>query len=134
MGSLEDGLGDKRREDDMTVVAVTSANVGTKLATAADTKITGMTITQPTASADLLTPFTLIDSAAAPTGAYRTLYSAVHAAMAFIFGYKPGVSLSPGLTAPTWPQTIDSYPISFTNGVFVLSCPVGITVSVTTGP
>jgi hypothetical protein len=121
----------------MTVVSITTASIGTKLATVADTKITGLTMTQPLATADVSTPLTLVDAAAAPTapvGFIKTLFSAGLATLAFVFGYKPGVSLSPGLTAPSWPQAILTGSIPFTNGVFVQSCPAGVTFSLTTAP
>ena len=120
----------------MTVLAVTSASVGTKLATLTDTKITGLTVIQPTSATDMTTPLTFIDAAAAPAapvGFFRTLYNASIAAMS-VFGYKPGVTLSPGLTAPTWPMSIFSGNIPFTNGVFVTNCPAGATFSLTTSP
>jgi hypothetical protein len=122
----------------MTVVAVTSASVGTKLATASDTKITGLTITQPSATADMNTPLTLVDAAAAPAapvGFFRTIFSAALPALTFLFGIKPtGPSIAPGLTAPTWPQGIVTGSIPFTAGVFVASCPAGVTFSLTTAP
>ena len=121
----------------MTVISVTTASIGTKLATVADTKITGLTVAQPTSATDMATPLTFIDAAAAPAapvGFFRTLFNASLATMSFIFGYKPGVSLSPGLTAPTWPQAILTGSIPFTNGVFVTSCPAGATFSLTTAP
>jgi hypothetical protein len=122
----------------MTVISVTTANIGTKLATAADTKITGLTVTQPSATADLSTPLTLVDAAAAPAapvGFFRTLYSAALPVLTFLFGVKPtGPSMAPGLTAPTWPQAIVTGSISFTAGVFVASCPAGVTFSLTTAP
>jgi hypothetical protein len=121
----------------MTVVSVTTASIGTKLATAADTKITGLTVTQPSATADINTPLTFVDAAAAPTGTtgfVRTLYNASLYALSFVFWFKPGTTLSPGLTAPTWPQAIVTGSIPFTNGVFVTSCPAGATFSLTTAP
>ena len=121
----------------MTVIPVTTASIGTKLATVADTKITGLTVTQPSATADMNTPLTFIDAAAAPVapvGFFRTLFNASLTALSFIFWYKPGTSLSPGLTAPAWPQAIVTGSIPFTNGVFVTSCPAGVTFSLTTAP
>jgi hypothetical protein len=122
----------------MTVVAITSASVGTKLATGADTHLVGLTITQPSSTADLLTPLTLVDAAGAPTapvGFFRTLYSAPLLALSFLFGVKPtGPSMAPGLTPPAWPQSLFSaLNIPFTNGVYVQSCPAGVTFSLTTG-
>jgi len=123
----------------MTVVAVTSANVGTKLATGADTKITGLTLAQPTASSDVNTPLTLLDAAAAPTastGWLKTLFSASLSTLSFVFGVKPtGPSMAPGLTAPAWPAGLVGVgPIPFTAGVYVASCPTGATFSLTTAP
>jgi hypothetical protein len=122
----------------MTVLSITTASVGTKLATVSDTKITGLTVTQPSATADLSTPLTLVDAAAAPAapvGFFRTLFSAALPALTFLFGIKPtGPSLAPGLTPPTWPQGIVTGNIPFTNGVFVQSCPAGVTFSLTTAP
>ena len=120
----------------MTVISVATASIGTKLATVADTKITGLTVAQPTSATDMTTPLTFIDAAAAPAapvGFFRTLYNASIAAMS-VFGYKPGVTLSPGLTAPTWPMGVVTGSIPFTNGVFVTSCPAGATFSLTTAP
>lgn len=121
----------------MTVTAITTASIGTKLATGADTKITGLTITQPAVGADG-NALVLADLAAAPTGTtgfFRTLYFAFLSALTFIYGVKPtGPSMAPGLTAPTWPQAILTGNIPFTNGVFVLNCPTGVTFSLTTGP
>ena len=122
----------------MTVISVTTASIGTKLATVADTKITGLTVTQPTSTSDMTTPLTLIDAAAAPAapvGFIRTLFNASMLAMTFVFGIKPnGPSMAPGLTAPTWPASVFSGNIPFTNGVFVTSCPAGMTYSLTTSP
>ena len=121
----------------MTVISVTTASIGTKLATVADTKITGLTVAQPTSATDMTTPLTFIDAAAAPAapvGFFRTLFNASLTALSFIFWYKPGTSLSPGLTAPTWPMGVVTGSIPFTNGVFVTSCPAGATFSLTTAP
>jgi hypothetical protein len=123
----------------LTVISVTSANVGTKLATGADTKITGITITQPPANADQQTPLTLLDLAAAPAGPTysfaRTLFNAALSAFGFLYAYKPvGPSMAPGLTNPSWPQAFLTGNIPFTNGIYVASCPAGVTFSITTGP
>ena len=123
----------------MTVVAITTAAIGTKLATGADTKITGLTVTQPSATADQNTPLTLMDAATAPAGPpysfVRTLLNVALNSMGFLFGVKPtGPSMAPGLTAPTWPQGIVTGNIPFTAGVYVASCPTGVTYSLTTAP
>lgn len=122
----------------MTVVSIGTGQIGTKLATGADTKITGLTMTQPTASADLSTPLTLVDAAAAPTSTSafpRQLFNALFSALTFVFGVKPTApSMAPGLTAPTWPQGLVTGNIPFSSGVFVASCPAGATFSLTTAP
>lgn len=114
---------------------VTSASVGTALTTGAGT-ITAFTFTQPTsASVDDITPLTLVDAAAAPTGpvaAPRTLFSASLRALASMYEPRPGIGLTPGLTAPTWPKTVmGATPIPFTNGCYVQSCPANTTFTVT---
>jgi hypothetical protein len=44
---------------------------------------------------------------------------------------RPGIALTPGLTAPTWPKTLMGVtPIPFTNGCFVQSCPANTTFTV----
>ena len=122
----------------LTVLSITSAAIGTKLATLTDAHITGLTVTQPTAAADINTPLTLVDAAAAPTGTSNpphVLYSASLTALTFLFGIKPnGPTLAPGLTPPTWPQGVITGSIPFANGVFVQNCPAGVTFSLTTGP
>jgi hypothetical protein len=121
----------------MTVIAVTSASVGTKLATVADTRITGITMPLPTSMADA-TPLVLIDAAAAPSGAVpvpATLYAAgLGNLLGMITAVKPGVPLTPGMTAPVSPFSLGAMATHFSNGVFVQSCPTGATFNVTTGP
>lgn len=114
---------------------VTSASVGTALVTGAGT-ISAFTLTEPTStSTDDSTPLTLIDAAAAPTGAPpvpHTLFSASLRALASMYEPRPGVALTPGLTAPTWPKTLmaATQAIPFTNGCFVQSCPANVTFTV----
>jgi hypothetical protein len=43
---------------------------------------------------------------------------------------KPGLALTPGLTAPTWPKSLGIIAIPFTNGCFVQSCPANTTFTV----
>lgn len=113
---------------------VTSASVGTALASGAGT-ISAFTMSQPTsASADESTPLTLVDAAAAPTANSpppKVLFSASLTALACMNEPRPGVGLTPGMTAPTWPKTLMSAtPIPFTNGCFVQSCPANTTFTV----
>ena len=113
---------------------VTSASVGTALATAAGT-ISAMTMNQLTSSAtDVTTQLVLVDAAAAPTPTSpppKILFAANLEALASMYEPKPGVALTPGTTAPTWPKTLMSAtPISFNNGCFVQNCPANTTFTV----
>src|SRR5262245_32539250 len=121
----------------MTVTAVTSASAGTKLATAADTKITGLTMAVPTSMADDDTQLCLVDAAAAPTATSfppRTIFAADLSTLAFAFGFKQLGPLAQGGTPPAWPMDlIKTASIPFTNGVYVKSCPPGVSFSLTTG-
>jgi hypothetical protein len=116
---------------------VTSASVGTVLATGAGT-ITAFTLTQPTSTqVDDTTPLTLVDAAAAPTGPTpppRTIFSANMRALACLNEPRPGVGLTPGMTAPTWPKNVvgpAASAIPFSSGCFVQSCPANVTFTVT---
>lgn len=120
----------------MTVSTITSASAGTKLATGADTKIVSMTLATPASMSDDRTPLLLVDAAAASAGYARTLYSAdLRTLSSFVYGYRPGVALTPGTTAPIWPTTLigGTNSATFANGVFVQSCPTGTSFSLTTG-
>lgn len=114
---------------------VTSASVGTALATGAGT-ISAFTMAEPTStSTDDATPLTLVDAAAAPTPTSpppRTLFSASLRTLACLYEPRPGVGLTPGMTAPTWPKTLmaATQAIPFTNGCFVQSCPANMTFTV----
>jgi cytoskeletal protein RodZ len=116
---------------------VTSASVGTALTTGAGS-ITAFTLTQPTSTqVDDSTPLTLVDAAAAPTGPGplpRAIFSANMRALASLYEPRPGVGLTPGMTAPTWPKNVlgpAAVSIPFTNGCFVQSCPANMTFTVT---
>jgi hypothetical protein len=112
---------------------VTSASVGTALVTGAGT-ITGITMNQPTTtSTDDSTPLTLLDVAVAPgAGVFaRPLFSASLRALASEYEPRPGVALTPGITAPTWPKNLSSLVIPFANGLYVSSCPANMTFTVT---
>lgn len=123
----------------MTVIAVTSASAGTKLATASDVKITGLTIAAPTSLADDATQLCLVDAATAADLAnpVRTLYAAdFDSLVPSIYAVKPnGPSMAPGLTAPTFPMNlVSNAAIAFSKGIYVKSCPTGVSFSLTTGP
>jgi len=121
----------------MTVIAITSANVGTKLATGADTKIVGLTVATPTVGFDAKTPLALVDAAAAPTPTSLPPHALIFADMTTLgvqaFAYHgTGPSAPPGVTAPTSPWNLGGGG-TFASGVFVQSCPTGCTFSLTTG-
>ena len=119
----------------MTVLTVTSANVGTKLATTTDAHITGLTMTAPTSMNDARTPLLLVDSATAPTGLTPVLFNADLTTLgAFSFGYKQVGPLPVSGTSPTWPISFGAFATRFASGVFVVSCPTGASFSLTTGP
>jgi hypothetical protein len=111
---------------------VTSASVGTALVTGAGS-ISAFTFTLPTSAAvDDTTQLVLVDAAAAPTGAAKVLWAANLRALACMNEPRPGLGLTPGLTAPTWPKTLmGATAIPFTNGCFVQSCPANTTFTVT---
>ena len=122
----------------MTTVTVDSTKVGTKLATGADVKITGLTLAQPTSFNDDRTQLCLVDAAAAPTPTSlppRTLYAVDLTTLAAMNWYTPGITMAPGITGPTgkWPADLKGVG-SFSNGVFVKSCPAGTSFTLTTGP
>jgi hypothetical protein len=123
----------------MTTSAIASAQAGTKLATSTDTKITGLTMALPTSMVDDRTQLCLVDAAnaAALANPVRTLFAADLVTLgAFSFGLKQlGPTSAPGITAPTWPMGLigGTQNIGFTNGVFVKSCPTGVSFSLTTG-
>jgi hypothetical protein len=67
-----------------------------------------------------------------PVGYARTLFSANLRALACEYEPRPGVPLTPGLTAPTWPKSLmGTTAIPFSSGCFVQSCPANVTFTVT---
>jgi hypothetical protein len=135
MPKKNNGVVAPAQEDEVAPLAtahpVTSASVGTALATGAGT-ISAFTMNQPTSSSsDDITQLVLVDSAAIPTGAPKILWAANLQALACMNEPRPGLPLTPGLTAPVWPKTLMSAtPIQFTNGCFVQSCPANTTFTV----
>lgn len=73
----------------------------------------------------------LTEGAPTPGGPVRVLYSANMRALACEYEPKPGIALTPGLTAPTWPKSLSSIAIPFSNGCMVQSCPANMTFTVT---
>ena len=106
---------------------VTSANAGTNLVTGAGS-ITGITLAALPTSTDK-TQLSLLDAGASGVG--PTLFAAdLQTLINFLVEPRPGVGLTPGMTAPTWPKTIAGT-IPFTNGLYVKSCLTGPTFVVT---
>ena len=113
----------------MATYTVNNAAVGTSLVTGAGT-MTALTVAAvPTiAAADKDNPVRITDG---PGG--RTLFAGSLAALMFLFEPRPGVALTPGTTAPTFPRSL--WPVSgsqaFANGLYVASCPAGISLTAT---
>jgi len=58
----------------------------------------------------------------------KTLFATDLATIAAWFNEpRPGPSLSPGITASTATKTIQNLPVTYTNGVFLKSCPANAT-------
>ena len=107
-----------------TAYNVNSAAVGTNIATGAGTIATITLAALPTSTDK--TPLVLLDTTAA-VGVGPTLFAAdLQTLMSYLVEPRPGVALTPGTTAPTWPKTVGSN-ITFTTGVYVKSCPTGVT-------
>jgi hypothetical protein len=73
----------------------------------------------------------LTQAAPSAGSSVHTLYSADQLALVCEYEPRPGIALTPGLTAPTWPKNISSISIPFSNGLFVQSCPANMTFTVT---
>ena len=113
----------------MVAYVVDNTKVGTSLVTGAGT-MTALTVAAvPTISAaDKDNPVAITDG---PGG--RTLFRAGASSLMFLFEPRPGVALTPGTTAPTFPRSL--WPVSgsqaFANGLYVASCPAGISLTAT---
>lgn len=117
----------------MTVSAITSANAGTAVVSGAGA-ITGLTVTLPLPSnADGATQLALLDAAAAPSGFARTLFAAALPSLAYLFEPR---SVNPigGTATPPGNTLIKNANITFSNGIYVKSCPANMTFSLTTTP
>jgi len=114
---------------------INSAAVGTTPVTGAGA-INLITVNQWTNTAtDLLTPMTLLDSNGPPAAGVspKVIFSANLTALACLFEPRPGMPLTPGVTAPTWPKTLvpATTTLSFTNGMYIASCPANTTFTAT---
>jgi hypothetical protein len=110
-----------------TAHTVTSASAGTAIVTGAGS-IVSITVAALPNSQDMRTQLCLIDST---TGTGNLLWAADLTVLeAFLVEPRPGVSMSPGITAPTYPKTIGAN-IPFTTGLYVVSCPTSTTFTVT---
>lgn len=109
----------------MATYTVDSTHAGTALVSAAGT-ITAMTVAAAPTITDPNTPVLLTDG---PGG--KTLFCAAVSALAFLFEPRPGVPLTPGITAPTFPRSLMTGTQAFVNGIFCQSCPAGISLTIT---
>jgi hypothetical protein len=115
----------------MVAYTVDSTKAGTSLVSAAGT-ITDITIAALPTTTDKDTQITLTDGLGG-----RPLWAATIAALAFLWeprmvGASGGVPLTPGLTVPALPRSLlGIIDIPFTTGIYVKSCPTGISLTVT---
>jgi hypothetical protein len=108
----------------MVAYVVDNTKVGTSLVAAAGA-ITSITIAAEPTTTDKDTQVCITDG---PAG--RSLFAATQSALAFLFEPRPGVPLTPGLTAPVFPRSLFTGSQAFANGLYVASCPAGISVTV----
>jgi hypothetical protein len=113
---------------------ITQAQVGVVVVAGAGT-LKGLAVTMPipATGVDHRTPLTLLDCTAA-AGVGPVLYSAcLNDLEAFMYATKPSsVPVTPaGPTAPVAGTTFNGPPIAFTQGLYVKSCPAGLTFSFT---
>jgi hypothetical protein len=108
----------------MVAYVVDSTKVGTSLVAAAGT-ITSITAAAIPTITDKDTQVRVTDG---PGG--RNLFAAAVSALVFLFEPRPGFALTPGTTAPTFPRSLFTGSQAFANGLYVVSCPVGISVTV----
>jgi hypothetical protein len=119
----------------MVAYTVNPAAVGTALVTGAGT-ITSISVAALPVITDPTTPVTLVDAATAAVagglgqGSPRTIYSLYPANLVFLEEPRPNVPLTPGITAPTFPKSVANLSTAFSNGIFVKSCPAGLTLTV----
>jgi hypothetical protein len=111
----------------MATYTVDNTKVGTSLVAAAGT-MTALTVAVAPTITDKDAQVRITDG---PGG--RNLFAATISALVFLFEPRPGVALTPGTTAPTFPRSV--WPVSgsqaFANGLYVQSCPTGISLTVT---
>jgi hypothetical protein len=109
----------------MVAYTVDSTHVGTSLVAAAGT-VTAISVAAAPTITDKDTQVCITDG---PTG--RSLFAATISALMFLFEPRPGVALTPGTTAPVFPRSLFAGSQAFANGLYVQSCPPGISVTVT---
>jgi hypothetical protein len=109
----------------MATYTADSTKVGTSLVAAAGT-MTALAIGALPTVTDKDTQVCITDG---PTG--RTLFAATIAALAFLWEPRPGFGLTPGLTPPAFPRSLFTGSQAFANGLYVKSCPAGISLTVT---
>lgn len=109
----------------MVAYTVDSTHVGTSLVAAAGT-MTAMTVAAVPTITDKDTQVRITDG---PGG--RSLFAATISALSFLFEPKPGIALTPGTTAPAFPRNLFTGSQAFASGLYVASCPTGISLTVT---
>jgi hypothetical protein len=108
----------------MVAYVADSTKVGTALVSAAGA-ITSITVAAVPTTTDKDTQVRITDG---PGG--RNLFAATISALAFLWEPRPGVGLTPGITAPVFPRSLFTGSQAFANGLYVQSCPPGISVTV----
>jgi hypothetical protein len=108
----------------MVAYVVDSTKVGTALVSAAGA-ITSITVAAVPTTTDKDTQVRITDGLGG-----RTLVAATISALAALFEPRPGVPLTPGLTAPTFPRSLFTGSQAFANGLYVASCPTGMSFTV----
>jgi hypothetical protein len=115
----------------MGTFTVSSTQVGTALVTGPGTITALAAVSQP-AQGDVRTQLELLDATGIPSSHARTLYAADLTSLLFLLEPKPDPTLSPGLTAPTYPKSLGNISMPFSNGIYVKSCPANVQFSITT--
>jgi hypothetical protein len=87
--------------------------------------ISSITVAAVPTMTDTVTPVNITDG---PGG--RTLFCATLLALIYLFEPRPGVALTPGTTAPTFPRSLFTGAQAFAHGLYVQSCPAGATLTV----
>jgi hypothetical protein len=109
----------------MATYTVDSTKVGTSLVAAAGT-MTAITVAAVPNIANKSEQINITDG---PNG--RSIFSANQLALISLFEPRPGIGLTPGLTAPAFPRSVSPGSQAFANGLYVQSCPAGVSLTIT---